>query len=85
MKETALSLLYSSASRRTDLDILLVCKQVLHKAECIWYAESRFVLGHSGWAMRFSDTPGERRRTANTRMELRCCDGYNLKYMIGEL
>jgi hypothetical protein len=75
----------SSASRRTNLDILLVCKQLLHEAERIWYAESRFVLGHARWAMRFFDTLGERRRTAITRMELRCCDGYNLKYKIGEL
>jgi hypothetical protein len=75
----------SSASSRTNIDVLLVCKQVLYEAECIWYAESRFVLGHAGWAMHFVDTLGERRRTAFTRMELRCCDGYNLKYMIGEL
>lgn len=75
----------SSASSRTNIDVLLVCKQALYEAERIWYAESRFVLGHAEWAMHFFDTLDERRRTAITRMELRCYDGCDLKYMIGEL
>jgi hypothetical protein len=68
----------SPTSRRTNLDILLVCKQILHEAECIWYAETRFVLSYPMQAMQFFATLGEKRRIAVTRVELSCVDGYRL-------
>lgn len=76
-KDCRLPLSHAAESdrRRTNLDILLVCKQILEEAECIWYAKTSFAFGCPMEAIRFFDTLSEKRRTAVTRLALRCPKG----------
>lgn len=67
-----------SGRRRTNLDILLVCRQIHEEAECIWYAKTCLAFRCPIDAIQFFETLGENRRMAVTRVAFQCPHGSDL-------